>query len=493
MRFVISCALPIVLYFCGTCQLLAQSSSSGSGENAGTLQRGDLTAPGGAAMADFDTLMNLIQQTIDPESWLQAGGTSTMLPYPAGVYVDPKGQVKRVTGQFIGDRAVEERLRKAATDVAKGNKAWQTASDLRMISLKRLEQSLVEASRGGGPVGADLIRLAGINQITFVLVDAAQEDVILAGSADPDRMGYFLEDLAVACSLINSQTAPLGCSIEPKQERLLATKRFLATPEAVNMLSKTPKRFVDQLSQLIGDYDVEVFGMNPRCSTTVALVAADEHMKQMGFGKARLPVNVKTYFDHMESKNSVSNESLIRWWFAFSDQTIVTNPEKTLFRLPNQCVRVLSEQQFVTQTGRQPTGGKDPAADAFAAEMSEKMNQLRNYEPNYSRLCCVFETVLALQLALDSSSMANFQAWFPNLCRLGKMDQKVVEPTSVPGLVTMHTLKKQRTNVAVISGGVTINPQKIAAQSNWQVSSLLSGSAVPAKATLPETKAWWWD
>jgi general secretion pathway protein D len=40
---------------------------------------------GGAAMADFDTLMNLIQQTIDPDSWLINGGTSTILPYPANL------------------------------------------------------------------------------------------------------------------------------------------------------------------------------------------------------------------------------------------------------------------------------------------------------------------------------------------------------------------------------------------------------------------------
>ncbi|MCR9294719.1 MAG: general secretion pathway protein GspD [bacterium] len=40
---------------------------------------------GGAAMADFDTLINLIQQTIDPDSWLANGGTSTLLPYPSNL------------------------------------------------------------------------------------------------------------------------------------------------------------------------------------------------------------------------------------------------------------------------------------------------------------------------------------------------------------------------------------------------------------------------
>ncbi|MEM9364776.1 MAG: hypothetical protein AAGD07_02195 [Planctomycetota bacterium] len=36
---------------------------------------------GAGAMADFDSLMQLIQQTIEPETWQDLGGTSTMAPY----------------------------------------------------------------------------------------------------------------------------------------------------------------------------------------------------------------------------------------------------------------------------------------------------------------------------------------------------------------------------------------------------------------------------
>jgi hypothetical protein len=53
------------------------------------------TAPlgGGGSMADFSTLMMLIEQTVDPEGWLAAGGRSTQIPYPQGVYVDPRGHL----------------------------------------------------------------------------------------------------------------------------------------------------------------------------------------------------------------------------------------------------------------------------------------------------------------------------------------------------------------------------------------------------------------
>lgn len=39
----------------------------------------------GAAMADFDSLTTLIQQTIDPDSWQQNGGSSTLNPYPSNL------------------------------------------------------------------------------------------------------------------------------------------------------------------------------------------------------------------------------------------------------------------------------------------------------------------------------------------------------------------------------------------------------------------------
>lgn len=46
---------------------------------------GPTAIPGGAVIADFDTLMMLIQQTIEPDSWLAAGGSSTIMPYQANL------------------------------------------------------------------------------------------------------------------------------------------------------------------------------------------------------------------------------------------------------------------------------------------------------------------------------------------------------------------------------------------------------------------------
>ncbi|MEM6981085.1 MAG: hypothetical protein AAF539_15600, partial [Planctomycetota bacterium] len=52
---------------------------AGGGLGAGGAVRG---GAGGGAIADFDSLMNLIQQTIEPTTWEALGGVGTMAPYP---------------------------------------------------------------------------------------------------------------------------------------------------------------------------------------------------------------------------------------------------------------------------------------------------------------------------------------------------------------------------------------------------------------------------
>jgi hypothetical protein len=53
-------------------------------------------AAGGAAMADFDTLINLITSAIAPDSWEDVGGAGAIEPFPTGVYVDAAGLMKRL-------------------------------------------------------------------------------------------------------------------------------------------------------------------------------------------------------------------------------------------------------------------------------------------------------------------------------------------------------------------------------------------------------------
>lgn len=443
---------------------------------------------GGAAQADFSTLMNLIQQTIDPDSWLQAGGTSTILPYPAGVYVDPAGHLTRV--QEVGlDRSLD-----VAT--APGH-PWKAPSGLRTVSLKQLDRALAGALRQGLPPTTEMARLAGLARIEYVRIDVANEDVLLAGPASARRNapGFELQDLAVIAARINSQTSPLGCSIEPTNDGLRAAQQYLQGNGVVNQLAKNPRMVVEQMQSKIGPHQVKVFGLPANTGTAIALVDADEHMKKLGFGTVATQVQVDSYFDHLAKQNKVPDQSMIRWWFSYADEPIRTNPQQTVFQLPEQCAAVLSEQQWITQQGRAPTGGQDKAADAFAAGITEKLDDLRLAHPSYARLNAVFELGLALQIAIESTGQPNLEAWLPTLCSLGMHAPETnTRPQSVEGLTTWKKLPSG-TVVAVVSGGVKLDPTAVANKDAWETDRFLASSVIPMQPDRQTTShgAWWWD
>lgn len=473
----------------GGTQYGAGTGASGGSALGGNSAGGGVT-PGGAAMADFDTLINLIQQTIDPDSWLAAGGTSTILQYPSGVFVDAKGHVKRL-------RETENLLADFLNPIGdpQTRHPWKTESKLRTISLRKLEAALLHTATEGLAPTNELLRLAGLSKIKYVKIDVGNEDILIAGPAGDQGLGFELQDLAVVAALINSNTNPLGCSIEPADKGILAAQTMLQERGAIARLGRNPRLVVEQMQEKIGAHNVRVFGMQPNTGTALALIDADEHMKKVGFGTVQTRTPVNSYFDYLDRQPKVPSQSLIRWWFSFADQPVRVNQAKDLFELPEECVAVFSEQQWVSQQGRAPTGQNDKAADAFAEGFSKHLARMRKTHPSYARLTAVFETALALQLAVESTGLPSLQPWFPNLCRLGvEAPKENSVPQTVDGLTTWHKLKNG-TIVAVVSGGVKVDTLELAANDNWQESKFLVSSLVsePTGHISSAHGNWWWD
>ncbi|MEM8735852.1 MAG: DUF1598 domain-containing protein, partial [Planctomycetota bacterium] len=445
----------------------------------------------GAAQADFDTLMNLIQQTVDPDGWLANGGTSTMLPYPSGVYIDPKGHMKRtkpaeqLTGDLLDSKG------------AALQHPWRTESGLRTVSLRRLDRALQQSMRTGLRPSAELLQLAGLSKISYVKIDPANDDILIAGPAGDSVHGFELQDLAIVAALIGNHTQPLGWSIDPPDEGIRNAQALLSDPSTVKKLARNPQLVTGQMADRIGPHRVSIFGMPGNTGTAVALVDADEHMKKLGFGTVRTSVEIDSYFDHLDRQSGkVPSQSLIRWWFAFADKPIRVSATGDIFQLPEECVAVLSEQQWVSQQGRAPTGAVDPAADAFAKGITEQLPELRKAHGSYARLSAVFELSLALQLATERTGLPDLRAWLPALCAIGKSapSAETKTPKTVEGLTTWHRMKNG-TIVAVVSGGVKIDALDIAKKDRWQESKFLASSMMPEIPEDPSAAqaAWWWD
>ncbi|GAB5404552.1 MAG: DUF1598 domain-containing protein [Aureliella sp.] len=480
MKYGSFCALFACLAIVSVGRIAHAQQSFGGDSTAGSGVAGG--AAGGAAMADFDTLMNLIQQTVDPDSWLANGGGNSMLPYPAGVYVDPNGRLSRVEDVQFPERS----------DASEPRHPWRQASTMRVVSLKAIDRAIAQAVQTGLKPSAELMNLAGLSKVSMVRIDLDHEDILLAGPADGAAHGLQLEDLAVLAALIKTNTTPLGCSIDPEDDGIRAAQALLQEPGTLKRLARSPNMVVEQLEAAIGPHRVTVFGLPAQTGTALALVDADEHMKKVGFAKQRVRGGIDTYFDHVDAQASVPAESLVRWWFAYSDDPVLVSQGGDTFQLPKNCVQVMSEKQWMTATGRQASPGNDAAADAFAADFSKRIPKLRKQYPSYARLAAVFETALALQLAVDASGQSSLESWLPALCKVGQVrESKLVEPKSVDGLATSHRLKSG-TVLAVISGGVQIDPKRSAAK--LQPSKFLAESIVPSKPAQPATThgKWWW-
>ncbi len=465
-------------------------SQSESTPSSPTVQGG---GGGGGGGADFTELMTLIQQTIDPDAWID--NSSVMSPFPSGVYIDPLGQLRHVSSSTVALPASHNHSPKSNPHLLR--QAWRTPSTLRIVSLRQLDRALSKLATGGLRATQEFEQLAGLSRIEFVQVDVANEDILLAGPASGDRAnaapGFHLVDLALLVELISTRSSPLGCSIDPTDDGIRAAQQLLAPAGALKRLAINPQKFVGQMQDAIGPHHVRVFGMPAGSPAAIALITADEHMKQLGFGTAQTPVAIKSYFDHLDQQADVPAESLIRWWFTFADEPIQADPKQNLFQLPRHCVALLSEQQWVSQQGRKSTGKHDLAADAFAAGMTDSLDQLRQAHPDYARMCALFELALSLQVALEASQQQSLQAWFPQLRQLGQLaEEPLAEPKTVSGLSAWHRTK-QGTVVAVVSGGVQINARQLAIREHWQSNSIPVDLPTASTSVESSHAHWWWD
>ncbi len=150
----------------------------------GDFQAGDGDGNGGGgAIADFRSLINLIETTIDG-NWESDGGTNTITQFRSGVWIDTNGLVQ--------ERVLKKGI-EAGKGVSKGKASdaivlpdlggWQTKSRFRWVSLKKLALELESRRRGGKVPSMSMELVGGLARIEAVSYDAATKDWYLGGPA----------------------------------------------------------------------------------------------------------------------------------------------------------------------------------------------------------------------------------------------------------------------------------------------------------------------
>ena len=451
---------------------------------------------GGASMADFSMLMNLIQTTVDPDLW--ESGDATMQAYPGGIYLDADGVVHRckINPKLSKTISVNEPVDQAG---------WQQMAKRRVVSLKRLLRAVDDAQKKGLAWNREIATLAGLHRIDFVVLDKENADLLLLGpaggeiriengtwiSAVTQTSPVLLQDVLAIYSAFDNDSSPtVLCSLDPTQEGIARIHALLSKPSAAAQLTRNPVRGMEQLSQTLGMHQVSISGLDPASPTALALLEADIHMKRLGLG-LEVPTNgLMNYPEWSEKLGLQPSGQLLRWWFTPDYPEIQCDAEQTVFAFPNRRVRLESERQRMDAAGnRNVDAFKDEAADKFAQQFTAEYTAIQQKYPLYGRLSHIFDIAIACKLARENSSWKSHYS-------LAKIADAPV-PKAIASTTATGSWKHngQAHKWIVISGGVLLDfnrfdvKAKLTSNSSDVVPTNLAQSQ-PEREALPY---WWWD
>jgi hypothetical protein len=465
---------------------------------------------GGGAQADFDSLMELIQSTIAPDSWEQLGGPGTMEPYFAGVFVDSEGMVSDLESIPTDDELTALRRTTLARQVDAGTaRHWSRNSPQRKISLRQLEQRLARSFARGEKVDDELLHLAGLYRIDTVVLDPAQRDVILIGPAgglrrdelgrwlsDDGRTAFRLDDFGyvVRGSRLGET---LGCTIEPDDEHL---RDAFAWASSQRSLSDQTAR---ELAGRLGNSRVQLFGLSPASETALLVVEADRHMKRVALGDVPGVAGIPTYLQLIANTPELGapQGQLLRLWFAPRPPEVTSSEDRLAFAIRGETLQVVAERETVADKAQRRAVGGDPRARMLADAFNEHFDRLAVEYPVYARLRTLYEVATLsriLELAwpvdappLDWGLLAEPDLW---------ASQHAVAPQTVRSIAVheRHAMNGKRLDLVAASGGVSLRADVLLPQlpepNAGAAASRIREIQSTVDASRPVVRAhWWWD
>jgi hypothetical protein len=454
--------------------------SAGVAPAATGLQERPVPGAGGGAIANYSELMSLIESTISPDVWLNAGGTATMSPFRQGVRITTDGVIERISNV---KQSGAPKLRAIPDALAKGEPIaveldelgdWQTPTSLRWISLRMLDDQLHSQVEQGtrSPIAAEL--LGGLCRIDYLAWDPAANDWLIGGPAGnlaASRQGdllhrelklppVLLEDLLTVSHHVLHARGEFGCSIDPDPQRLIAAYKMANEKSSIRLLARDPETWSNQWKQKLGFQQANVVGIAQDSPTGYALLIADAHMKRLAFGLETSVQGLANYWLESDRLGYAQEQSMVRWWFAMSQSRIAFDPEARIYHFQGSNVEVLSERQMMQADGtRKASAAPDRAADAFAKNFTSQFEALQRAYPIYGRLRHIFDLAVVMEIVRSETSKIQSSPYRV----LGKAEyvpHLEVAPRQIDSIVA--TRKRSDGSIsATVSGGVSIEPKSV--------------------------------
>jgi hypothetical protein len=484
---------------------MLSSMAAQNGRNSKS-QRG---ARGGAAMADFTSLIELITTTLKPDSWDDVGGPGAIDEFRGGVYVDTAGLMTKLPPRTDASLVA---VRRAGLEVTQAGDPRRPAA-LRKVSLTRLEREAQLLQAQGRPLSEAMQTLAGLQRVKYILVYPASGDIVIAGPAGDwrrDAEGRFLnpatsapvlhlDDFVVTLRNAYSELGRFGCSITPRQDNLAAAKAVNEKWSLRPLKTGEREKWLGETRTALGRQDIEMYGIDRRTHAGRVLIEADYRMKLVGIGLEEGVPGVTSYLStvQLDKNGNPPPMNVLRWWFTLNYDALAATETRDAFELRGPGVKVLSENEMLTEKGeRIHTGDSDEPTKRFAQSFTKHFDELSVKYPIYAELRNVFDLSLVAAV-IHSHDLPNQVGWHMTHFG-GRGDYQPVlahAPTEVESVLNRRTFGGGRTIVAAVSGGVRAEPRNLTQREAVKTdeSGVIPGQREASTPQNLPRNAWWWD
>lgn len=473
--------------------------------------------PGGGAQADFDSLIELIESTVAPDTWDTVGGDGSMQGFPGGVYVNAAGILKQIDATTSKKLAARWKASQSDRPATSDDANVSQASRLRKVSLVELWKAYARRAEQKLPPTEAMKYLAGLSRVDFVVIDRKRQDIILAGpaagwkrdawgrlvSSTSGRPVLHLDDWVVLWRNAHTKNAQYLCAITPTRDGLQQAQQFVAEQSQTPIPVDGRDAYLEGLRESLGMQQIDVQGINPSTRVARVIVEADHHMKQIGIGLAESVDGVPSYLDQLaETGAPPASMDVLRWWFTLQPGCVVRCDGDQVYGMLPQTVRVLSENEFLDeQGGRHATGRSQPLNHRFAEDFTLNFKHLARKYSIYADLDNVFRLSLAAALIRDKTERTALDGVL-DVWLEGEYPVEMARTAKwTPSIVNDVDLEKGRF-VAAVSGGVKFDGRGLAFDSTDAPAWFPQRTSVdfsPERRTSDDAGpgtdqlVWWWD
>ncbi len=432
-----------------------------------------------------------------------AGGVQGGIGGAGGIDIDAQGVVSPKFGQKQSLKLTQAKMQALAAKTLNAN--VNQTSQLRKVSLVRLEQAIEKKLADGDAIPVDMQFLAGLTRIDYVFLDEEGKDLILAGSAEgfaPDDVGRVrgtetgrpplrLDDLMVALRTLE-RTSSLGCSIDPDEQRLAKLQQWVRANSTPASAAVAAQRY-QVMAQILGLQNIRVWGIPADSHFGIAIVEADWRMKLMSLGIERPPVKG---FQSQLAGLGLRGNSMQRFWITPLYDAFQTNEDKTAYAISGQRAQIMSQEEYVDGAGQRTDAPfTRVSTQRFAKNFTEKFPEIAAAMPVFAELQNQLDLVILAAL-MKKDRLSQRIGWRMALF-LDEERAHFARMEPPKHVNTVANFKRAgQSLVGLIGGGVVIDAMQTVrnAEFSTETADRLNGIRNGAmKTTAPETHPWWWD